>query len=157
MAHPLQASDVYNRIGGQAALTQLIADVTQSETWNTDVLDLAMQDAWNLVIDAAGVQAELGGYTNEQLREHFPSFITVASQLALGLCWDYGTSGRAQPDGVKSLVVAAQAQLEMYSRRRRKHGAANYSPQPAQAIANIVLAGNDRMTLCGFRKTGGFG
>lgn len=145
-------ADVYNRAGGEAALSQLI-DPEGTGTYSTTILDLAIQDATNLVVMAAGVQSVLSGYTQEQIAEKFPELVTIAALKAIPLCWDYGTSGRARPEHVQGMDARADALLQMLAERRRKHGATDFSPTPAQEISQIDIdPNNERMTLTSFRR-----
>lgn len=139
-------ADVYNRIGGQRALAQLI-DPDGTGTWSTAVVTLAIRDATNQVVMAAGVQSVLSGMTNAQAQERFPELVTITAQLSIGLVWDYGTSGRARPDGVQNLYAGGQAQLQLLATRQRKHGATDYSPAPNQAIRNIDSDPNQTRSL----------
>lgn len=150
-------ADVYNRFGGEAALSQAI-DPTGTGTYSTDILTLAIQDASNRVAAAAGVQSILvtdPPYSQAQYQEKFPELVTLAAQLALILCWTYGTSGRALPDNLTALNAAVEAQMQLLAERRRKHGAVDYSPAPNQAIAQIDNDPNhNRMVLSSWRMTG---
>lgn len=145
-------ADVYNRFGGEAALAQTI-DPQGTGTYSTDVLTLAIQDASNRVAAAAGVQVILSGLTQAQYQERFPDLVTLAAQAALILCWTYGTSGRALPENLAALSTAVEAQLQLLAERRRKHGAVDYEPNPAQTVTQVD---NDpdhtRMTLSSFRR-----
>jgi hypothetical protein len=153
--HPLTEADVWRRIGGRAALTQLV-NPGGTTTWDAATVEIGMQDAWNFVVAAVGVQVELAGQTNDQIRENFPHLVTLASQKALRFIWVSGSGGQAVPDGIKELDTLADQQLQMLAERRRKHGAVGFSPSPAQAIENIDLNKfGGRMTLTGFRD-GGF-
>lgn len=148
-------ADVYNRFGGEAALSAAI-DPEGTGTYSTAVLTLAIQDASNRVASAAGVQVELTvdpAYSQVQFQEKFPELVTLAAQLALVLCWHYGTAGRALPENLAALNVACEAQLQLLAERRRKHGAIDYSPTPAQAVAQVDNDPYlDRMTLSSFRR-----
>lgn len=148
-------ADVYLRFGGEAALAQAI-DPDGTGTYSTAVLALAIQDASNRVAMAAGVQVELAvtpAYSQTQFQEKFPELVTLAAQAALILCWTYGTSGRALPDNLAALNVAVEAQLQLLAERRRKHGAIDYSPSPAQTVTEVDNDPNlDRMTLSSFRR-----
>ncbi len=145
-------TDIYNRIGGQAVLTQLI-DPQGQGTWNQDILTLAKQDACNEVISAAGVQADLNGFTVDDFRSKFPNLVTLAAQRCIYLNWVYGTSGQACPDRIVALKQDTDAELQRLAERRRKHGAVDFSPSPAQRVAQID---NDptrtRMTLRSWQK-----
>lgn len=155
MSHPLLDSDVYIRIGGRDKLTQLI-NPGGTASWDPATLAIVMQDAWNYVVAAVGVQAELTGYTNDELRTNFPQLITLAAQLSIVKAWLYGSAGQAMPDRVVALNAQVEAELQRLAERRRKHGAVGFSPSPAQAVVNIDMNPNhDRMTLSGFRS-GGF-
>lgn len=155
MAHPLVAADVYNRMGGQQALTQLM-NPSGTITWNVAMLDTAMGDAWNFVVAAVGVQAELAGYTDSQIREQYPQLITIAAQKSLRFGWLGGSGGQALPQGIKDIDELADAQLQLLAERRRKHGAVGVSPAPAQQISQVRIdQDNSRMTLGGFRSAGG--
>lgn len=154
MAHPLLDSDVYIRIGGRDKLTQLI-NPGGTTSWDPATLAIVMQDAWNYVVAAVGVQAELIGYTNDELRTNFPELITLGAQLSIVKAWLYGSAGQAMPDRVVALQAQVEAELQRLAERRRKHGAVGFSPSPAQAIVNIDMNPNhDRMTLDGFRRGG---
>lgn len=154
MPNPLFISDedVYSRIGGKAALTQLL-DPNRTGSWNQATLDRAKQDACNLVLEAAGVQADLAGYAVGEFAAKFPNLVTYAAWKALALCWLYGTSGQAMPDQIAAFDAQAAAGIEMLATRRRKHGATDFSPQPSQQVnGTIVLAGDDRITLAGWKS-----
>lgn len=153
--HPLLDSDVYIRIGGRDKLTQLI-NPGGTTSWDPATLATVMQDAWNYVVAAVGVQVELTGQTNDQLRTNFPELVTLAAQLSIVKAWLYGSAGQAMPDRVVALNAQVEAELQRLAERRRKHGAVGFSPSPAQAIENIDLNKfGGRMTLTGFRD-GGF-
>lgn len=155
MSHPLQDSDIYNRVGGQDKLTQLI-DPQGTGTWSTATLELAMQDAWNFVVAAVGVQVELVGLTTQQLRDGYGHLITLASQKTIRLLWNYGTSGQACPQKIIDLDALADQQLQLLAERRRKHGNIGTNPTPAQAVQQVDINPlRDRMTLGGFRTPGG--
>jgi len=150
-------ADVYLRFGGEAALAQAI-DPDGTGTYSPAVLLLAKQDASNRVAAAAGVQSVLTvdpPYSQAQYQEKFPELVTLAAQLALVLCWTYGTSGRALPDNLAALSASVEAQLQLLAERRRKHGAIDYSPAPNQAINRIDNdPDHNRMVLRSWRQTG---
>jgi hypothetical protein len=155
MAHPLIDSDVYNRIGGQANLVQLL-DKAGVGDWDATMLDLAMGDAWNFTVAAVGVQVELAGLTNDQIRTQYPHLITISSQKSLSFVWLAATGGQALPDGIKTIDTLADQQLQMLAERRRKHGAVGVNPPISQAVGQIDNNPcGERMTLRGFRATGG--
>lgn len=140
------AADIYLRLGGQASLVQLL-DPEGTGTWSEDMLTVAIRDASNKVAAAAGVPIELSGFTQDQLREKFPDLVTLAAQLAIGLVWTYGSSGRACPDRITALMTEANASLQLLAVRQRKPGAVDYSPTPAQAIRNIDPDPNQTRSL----------
>ena len=150
-------ADVYNRFGGQNALAQTI-DPEGTGTYSPAILALAIQDASNRVASAAGVQVSLTTdppYSQTEFQSKFPELVTLAAQAALILCWTYGTSGRALPDNLATLSATVEAQLQLLAERRRKHGAIDYSPAPAQAIARIDNdPDHNRMVLRSWRQTG---
>ncbi len=151
MGHPLLESDVYVRIGGKAALTQLI-DPAGTGTWDTTTLQTAMQDAWNFVTAAVQVQADIVGKTIQQLRECYPDYISLAAMKTLKLLWVYGSSGQALPPRIDELDKLADAQLQMLAERRRKHGAQNTQTSAAQRITEINIDPHHRrMTLESFK------
>jgi len=151
VAHPLDEDDLYRRIGGKAALTQLI-DPQQTGTWDAATVELAMQDGWNMVVSAAGVQSEFSALTKPQLREQFPDLIMYASFLALPLLWQYGTSGQAAPTLVKDREAQAKIDLELYAQRKRKHGSQSTNPAAAQRVALVDPdPDHNRMTLSAFK------
>lgn len=155
MAHPLEDSDLYNRVGGQAALTQLI-DPTGTGTWSAETIELVKQDAWNFVVAAVSVQVELSGLTMAQIRAGYGHLITLASQKGIRLLWNYGTSGQACPPRIVDMDALADQQLQMLAERRRKHGDIGTSPTPSQAVQQVDMNPyRDRMTLSGFRTPGG--
>lgn len=155
MAHPLIDSDVYNRIGGQRALTELM-DPNGNGTWDVSMLELAMGDAWNFVVDSAGVQVELSGQTNAEIRANFPSLITIAALKALPFAWLNATGGQALPDGILRYDTLADQHLVALSERRKKHGAVGYEAPISQRVARVDLdPEKNRMTLESFRS-GGF-
>lgn len=155
MPHPLVAADIYNRVGGQDKLTQLI-DPQGNGTWSEATLELAMQDAWNFVVAAVGVQVELSGLTMQQIRDGYGHLITLAAQKAIRLIWNYGTSGQACPPRITDLDGLADQQLQMLAERRRKHGDIGTNPTPSQAVQRVDMNPlRDRMTLGGFRTSGG--
>ena len=130
------AADVYRRAGGEAALSQLI-DPEGTGTYSTDVLNLAIADATNFVVMAAGVQSQLAGYTQSEMAERFPELVTITALKAIPLCWDYGTSGRARPENIQQMDARADALLQQLAERRRKHGATDFSPSPAHRITQV--------------------
>ena len=146
-------ADLYLRVGGQAALTQLI-DPGRTGKWNTAVSLTARTDACNLVLEAAGVQADLNGYAASDFSAKFPNLVTYASLKAVALAWVYGTGGQAMPPGVQAYAAQADQGLELLATRRRKHGASDFSPQPAQAVNGGIDndPDNDRMTLKSWKK-----
>lgn len=151
MAHPLLESDIYQRIGGKPALTQLL-DPRQTGTWDPATLDTAMQDAWNYVLAAVQVQADVVGLTVDQLREQYPDYVALAAQKTLKFAWVYGSSGQACPDRIAQLDQLADQQLQQLAERRRKHGAQNSDPGAAQRITRIDNDPcNERMTLRSFK------
>jgi hypothetical protein len=151
VAHPLEETDLYRRIGGKAALTQLL-DPQQTGTWDAETAELAMQDGWNLVVSAAGVQSEFATLTKPQLRDQFPDLIMYASFLALPLLWQYGTSGQAVPQTVKDKEAQAKIDLELYAQRKRKHGSQSTNPAAAQRVALVDPdPDHNRMTLAAFK------
>lgn len=151
------AADVYNRIGGEAALAQLI-DPNGTGTYSTDILTLAIQDASNRVASAAGVQVFVTTtppYTQSEYQDKFPELVTLAAQLALVLVWTYGTSGRALPDNLAALNAAVETQLQLLAERRRKPGSVDYSPAPSQQISQVDNdPDRNRMVLSAWRTTG---
>lgn len=140
------AADVYTRAGGQAALSQLI-DPQSTGTYSTTTLNIAIADASNYVISAAGVQAQLAGYSQADVATYFPELVTVAAQLAIVFCWDYGTSGRARPDGVQRFWDTGNQMLDNIQERRRKLGAADFSPTPQHAQSQIDMDPDDTRGL----------
>lgn len=155
MGHPLIDSDVYNRIGGERALTELM-DPNGRGTWDVSMLETAMGDAWNFVVDSAGVQVELAGQTNAEIRTNFPSLITIASLKSLGFSWLNATGGQALPDGILRYDTLADQHLVALSERRKKHGAVGYDAPISQRIDRVDIdPGKTRMTLESFRG-GGF-
>ena len=144
-------ADVYSRIGGKAALTQLI-DPNRTGTWDQTTLDTAKRDACNIVLEAAGVAADLGGYQAAEFAAKFPNLVTYASLKALALVWTYGTGGQAMPERIASFDAQAMAGIELLATRRRKHGASDYSPQPSQQISGTIQMGDDRITLSGWKS-----
>lgn len=130
-------ADLYNRVGGQAALTQLI-DPGRQGRWNTTVSLLARTDACNIVLEAAGVQSDLGGLAAGEFATRFPSLVTYAALKAIPLAWVYGSGGQALPPGLQRYDEQANQALELLATRRRKHGASDYSPQPSQEIAGSL-------------------
>lgn len=147
-------ADIFLRLGGQASLVQLL-DPEGTGTWSEDMLTVAIRDASNKVAAAAGVPIELAGFTQDQLREKFPDLVTLAAQLAIGLVWTYGSSGRACPAQITALMTEANASLQLVAVRQRKPGAVDYSPSPAQAIRNIDPDPNHRRslgTVCSWQK-----
>lgn len=154
MANPvfITDEDLYLRIGGRAALTQLL-DPNKTGMWNTDTTLRARQDACNLVIEAAGVQADLAGNTVDQFRDRYPALVTHACFKALYLCWLYGSSGQACPERIAALNTEAEAGMENLSKRRRKHGSVDFSPQPAQEVRGSIELGPGRWTLAGWKTS----
>lgn len=148
-------ADLYDRIGGRAALTQLL-DATGSGIWNATVSLKARTDACNIVLEAAGVQSDLGGVPAEEFAAKHPNLVTYAALKALALVWIYGTGGQAMPARLAAFDVQAEQALEKLATRRRKHGASDFSPQPAQEIGGALDLDPDRtrMTL---RSWMGFG
>lgn len=144
-------ADVFQRIGGKAALTQLL-DPNRTGTWDQATLDSAKQDACNFVLEAAGVAADLGGYQASEFASKFPNLVTYAALKALALVWTYGTGGQAMPDRIAAFDAQAMAGLELLATRRRKHGASDYSPQPSQQINGTISMGEGRMTLAGWKS-----
>lgn len=148
-------SDIYDRIGGQAALTQLL-DPQFEGVFSQDMLQKVENDACNEVIAAAGVQVDLNGFTVAQFRDKFPHLITIAAQYSLYLCWLYGTSGQACPDRIVTFKAEAELKLQQLAERRRKHGASDFAPYPAQKVTQVDNNPNHtRTTLLGFQR-GGF-
>lgn len=148
-------SDLYKRLGGQAALTQLL-DPSKTGSWNATVSLTARTDACNLVLEAAGVQSDLGGYEAADFAIKFPNLVTWASLKAVALAWLYGTSGQAMPERIAQYDAQANAGIEMLAQRRRKHGASDFSPQPAQAIDGAVDMDpeQNRLTLSSWKASG---
>lgn len=154
MANPVFISDedLFLRLGGRASLTQLM-DPGKTGSWNTESTLRARQDACNLVIAAAGVQADLAGNTVEQFRERHPELVTLACLKGLYLCWLYGTGGQACPEKITALNAEADAELERLAKRLRKHGAVDYSPNPAQEVRGSIELGPGRWTLSGWKSS----
>ena len=144
--------DIYDRVGGQAVLTQLI-DPNASGMPDVYILRKTQEDACNDVIAAAGVQADLNGFTISEFREKFPHLVTLASHICIYYCWLYGSSGQACPERIRELKTEADSKLEMLSERRRKHGAVDFSPNPAQRVTQVDNnPKHTRMTLEGFQR-----
>ncbi|MFO0578693.1 MAG: hypothetical protein U1A78_32220 [Polyangia bacterium] len=155
MANPvfITDEDLYLRIGGRAALTQLM-DPNKTGAWNAESTLRARTDACALVIEAAGVQADLSGNTVEEFRVRFPNLVVYACFKALYLSWVFGSSGQACPEKVSALNQEADAGLEKLATRRRKHGSVDYSPEPAQEVRGSIDMdpGSTRMTLASWRS-----
>lgn len=151
----IQDSDLYNRVGGQAALVQLL-DPGKTGRWNTTISLLARTDACNFVLEAAGVQADLNGYAASEFASKFPNLVTYAALKAVALAWNYGSGGQAMPPGVARYDELANDGLELLATRKRKHGASDFSPQPAQAVSGRVDNDphRDRMTLSSWKNSG---
>jgi hypothetical protein len=145
-------SDLYDRIGGQAAFVQLL-DPNGTGTWNPDVSLKARGDACNLVIEAAGVPVDLSGLTIPDFRDKFPNLITWASLKGLAMAWLYGAGGQAMPAGFALYDQQANAGIEMLAVRRRKHGAIDFNPGAAQAVRGSINLDpyQTKMTMDGFR------
>lgn len=145
-------ADVYRRIGGQAALAQLL-DPEGTGTWDTTTLTLAIQDASSEVIMAAGAQSQISATSQEQYAERFPELVTLAAQRALVLVWIYGTSGRAMPAGIETVGALANQKLEDLRARKAKHGAVDYSPEPSHRIASVDMdPDRSRVTLASWKS-----
>lgn len=147
-------ADIYNRVGGQAALTQLL-DPDGMGTWNTDVSLLARADACNMVLEAAGVASDLGGYTPVEFRARFPNLVTYAALKSIALAWVYGTGGQALPERIKTYDDKADAALDLLAKRKRKHGASDFSPTPSQEVRGDIELGSPdcRMTLASWKTS----
>lgn len=145
--------DLFLRIGGRAALAQLM-DPDKSGSWDTQISLRARADACNIVIEAAGVQVDLAGNTVEEFRDRYSALVTHAAQKALYFCWLYGTGGQACPERITALNDEVETALENLAKRRRKHGATDYSPQPAQEVRGSIDndPGRTRMTLSSWRS-----
>lgn len=154
MANPVFISDedLFLRIGGRAALTQLM-DPQKTGAWNTETTLRARMDACNIVIEAAGVQADLAGNTVEQFRDRYPALVTYAAQKALYFCWLAGSSATACPERITALNQEVENALENLAKRLRKHGSVDYSPQPAQEVRGSISLGPGRSTLEGWRSS----
>lgn len=150
----IEDADLFNRIGGRAAFTQLL-DPQGRGIWNATMSLLVRTDACNLVIEAAGVQVELGGMTVEQFRARYPNLVTYASLKGLVLAWLYGSGGQAVPEKLAAFDVQVETGLERLAARRRKHGAVDFDPQPAQEVRGSIDMDPDgvRMGLASW-KTG---
>lgn len=144
--------DLFLRLGGRAALVQLM-DSNKTGSWNTESTLRARQDACNLVIAAAGVQADLAGNTVEQFRDRHPELVTLACMKGLYFCWLFGTGGQACPEKITALNAEADAELERLAKRLRKHGAVDYSPNPSQEVRGSISLGEGRSTLAGWRSS----
>lgn len=157
MANPvfITDDDLWVRAGGRDKLTQLI-DPEKTGAWDATISATARQDACNKVIAAAGLQAELETDVTT-FRDHYPHLVTLAAQLALGLVWDYGTSGQARPANIESLVTTAETDLVAIRERRLKTGTVSFRPNAAQFIeAGISLNANrdePRLTLSNWRRS----
>ncbi len=146
-------SDLYNRCGGQAALTQLI-DPGKTGRWNTAVSLMVRTDACNIVLSAAGVATDLGGVAAGDFAARFPDLVTLAAYKALALAWLAGSGGQAMPAGVQRYDEMADQGLELLATRRRKHGASDYATKPAQQINGSLDMDplRTKMTMAGFRS-----
>lgn len=155
MANPvfITDEDLFLRLGGRAALTQLM-DPGKTGSWNTESTLRARQDACNLVLAAAGVQADLAGMTIEQFRDRHPELVTLACMKGLHLCWLFGTGGQACPEKITALNAEAEAGMENLAKRRRKHGSVDHSPNPSQEVRGSIDMdpGRTRMTLASWRS-----
>lgn len=151
----IQDSDLWLRVGGQAALTQLI-DPGKTGRFNPTISLLARTDACNIVLEAAGVQADLNGFAASEFGLRFPNLVTYAALKAIALAWTYGSGGQALPPGLARYDEEANQALELLATRRRKHGASDFSPQPAQAVSGRVDNDphRDRMTLSSWKNSG---
>lgn len=139
MANPvfIYDADLYNRLGGRAALTQLL-DPEGRGIWSAEMSLLVRTDACNLVIEAAGVQVELSGGTVEQFRARYPNLVTYASLKGLVLGWLFGSGGQALPERLAAFDAKVETALERLATRRRMHGAVDFDPQPAQEVRGSV-------------------
>ena len=146
-------ADLYNRLGGQAALTQLL-DPQGTGAWNPEVSLLARTDACNFVLEAAGVPADMAGYPASDFAAKFPNLVTYAALKAIALAWQYGSGGQAMPAGVVKYDAQADQGLSLLASRRRKHGASDFSPAPSQAVRGSIDNDPDfnRMTLASWRN-----
>lgn len=155
MPNPVFISDedLWRRLGGQDKLTQL-CDPTKSGTWDATTTEMARRDACNVVLSAAGVQADLGGLSAADFASKFPDYVTYACWKTIPLVWMYSSSGQAMPEWVAAYDAQATAQLELLATRRRKHGAADFSPQPSQEVRGSIDNDPDRtrMTLSSWRS-----
>lgn len=147
--------DLYSRLGGKAVFTQLL-DPQKKGTWNTTTSLKARADACNIVLEAAGVQSDLGGIPASEFAAKFPNLVTWAAHKAIALAWLYGGGGTVMPDAIASFDKAADAAIDKLAARRRKNGASDYSPAPAQEINGSIALSADRVTLDSYQRGGYF-
>lgn len=147
-------ADLYNRIGGQAAFAQLI-DPAKTGKLNSTISLLARTDACAVVLEAAGVQADLEGHTVAAFVDAYPNLVAWASYKAIALAWTYASGGQAMPTSVQRIEDLANWGLEQLA-TRRKYGNAPQSsaapaPQPGapQSIAVPAGAGSYAAPRCG--------
>ena len=80
--------------------------------------------------------------------------MTWAVHKAIALAWLYGGGGTAMPDAIASFDKAADAAIDKLAVRRRKNGASDYSPAPAQEINGSIALSADRVTLDSYQRAG---
>ena len=147
--------DLYSRLGGKAVFTQLL-DPQKKGTWNTGTSLRARIDACNIVLEAAGVQSDLGGIPANEFATKFPNLVTWAALKAIALSWLYGGGGTAMPDAIRDFGSQADAAIEKLAQRRRKNGASDYSPTPSQEVSGSIALSSDRVTLDSYQSGGYF-
>lgn len=155
MANPvfIEDSHLYLRLGGQAALTQLM-DPQKTGRWSPAVSLTARSDACNKVLSAAGVAADLGGYSAAEFASKFPNLVTTAALKAIALSWLYASSGQAMPEGIAKIDAEAESDMDKLAERKRKQGAADFNPDAAQLVNGSIDndPNLDRMTMASWKS-----
>lgn len=147
-------ADVYGRFGGESFLVQCLDDDNDG-AYDTARLLLAKKDACEKVAAACGVQIDVqAAFQSGNIPQYM---ITMASQEAVYLCWQYGTVGQACPQFTVKQHEDNDRELERIRTRERTIGAPEKYPASSQILEKVNADPNrTRFTVRNFSGPNGF-
>lgn len=149
--------DVYQRFGGQAALTQAL-DPKGTGSYDLPSLQSFIQQASEEVAARANVVIQVQAIAKavaqgKEAWSNYPLLVYLSADLTVVKVWRYGTSGQAMPDQIRELEMRVLDDLEKIRKLELSIGApAAYPTHQANITVVDMDPGNRRMSLKGFEK-----
>lgn len=148
-------ADVFGRFGGEAYLDQCLADNANNGEYDRERLLLAKKDACEKIAAACQVQIDVqAAFKAGNIPQYM---VTMASQEAVYLCWQYGTQGQACPKFVIAQHEDNDRELERIRTRERSIGAPEKYPASSQLLEKSNYdPRRTRFTVRNFSAPNGF-